>query len=129
MNIGFDIKTFIKAQATSLAATAVDFGITIFLREILLASVMSANTTGNILGGILSFMLGRQWVFEGHSKTLQIHASRYLVVWVGSLLLNAGGVFLLTYGLSVNYILAKSIVAVLVGFTYNYFLQKRFVFQ
>ena len=54
---------------------------------------------------------------------------KYLLVWAGNFALNAAGLYLLLQYVSVNYMLAKAVVAIVIGIGYNYVLQKRFVFN
>lgn len=139
--------TFLKAQASSLIASAIDFSTTIILKEIFSVWYLAASVTGTIAGGITNFLVNRNWVFEADSeKTLvagkvtetsdrrkthqvSVQAARYLLVWAGNVALNAGGVYLITHYGGVSYMISKIFVALLVGFTYNYLLQKRFVFS
>ncbi|MFL9485476.1 GtrA family protein [Chitinophagaceae bacterium LWZ2-11] len=125
------MRVFIKAQAASLTASAVDFLITTVLVKWVGVYYMAATVLGTISGGIVNFIIGRHWVFEGRNKEVKVQSIKYLFVWCGNLLLNAAGVFLFTqYVFGIKYIiLSKIIVSVLVGFFYNYFLQKRFVFK
>jgi putative flippase GtrA len=137
---------FLKAQASSLAASVADFSTTIVLVEVFKCWYLAASVTGTIVGGITNFLVNRNWVFDGRgtqhynadedllsgkekSNTISIQAVRYLLVWTGNLVLNAAGVYLLTHYVGVSYMISKVFVSVLVGFTYNYLLQKRFVFS
>ncbi|RZK13795.1 MAG: hypothetical protein EOO56_26290 [Hymenobacter sp.] len=54
---------------------------------------------------------------------------RYLLVWAGSLALNAGGMYVCVDRLHANYLLSKIVVSLLVGFGFNYPLQLHFVFR
>lgn len=120
--------TFIKAQAASLTATIVDFTVTFLLKEIF-HWVMLASILGTVSGGVVNFTMNRSWVFKAHSGKIHFHAIKYLLVWVGNLLLVTGGVYLLTKKMGVDLLLSKIIVSLFVGFFYNYFLQKKFVFK
>lgn len=121
--------TFLKAQAASLSATLVDFGMTFFLSEVARVDFWAASATGNISGGVVNFLMGRNWVFDATDGKRRKQALRYLLVWNGNLALNAGGVYVATELLHVNDVVAKVTVSLLVGFTYNYFLQKKYVFR
>ena len=140
--------SFIKAQASSITASAADFGTTVLLKEVFHVWYLKASITGTIVGGIVNFIINRNWVFntgrkvstdEGNTHELglekekahhlSVHIVRYVLVWAGNLILNAAGVYLLTHYGGVSYMISKSFVALLVGFTYNYLLQKRFVFS
>ncbi|HTN16353.1 MAG TPA: GtrA family protein [Chitinophagaceae bacterium] len=120
---------FLKAQASSLIATVADFLVTIVCKEILGMWYLLANILGVISGGLVNFWINRDWVFNGREKAVRYQAIRYFVIWTGNLLLNAGGVWLLTQYSSFNYLVSKTVVSLIVGWTYNYFLQKNFVFK
>jgi putative flippase GtrA len=121
--------TFIKAQAASLVATMVDFSITIILVELFRCWYLAASVTGTICGGIANFMLGRRWVFRATEKGIPLQAIKYLLVWAGNLVLVSGGVYIATSYGGLNYVLSKILVSIVVGSTYNYLMQKRFVFK
>ncbi|MCC6186767.1 MAG: GtrA family protein [Chitinophagaceae bacterium] len=123
------MSTFLKAQASSLIATCTDFLITIILKEVFSFWYVLANIIGVISGGIANFYINKDWVFNGKTNTVKAQAIRYFVVWLGNLLLNALGVFLLTKFGHFNYIISKIVVSLLLGWTYNYFLQKNYVFK
>ena len=125
--------TFLKAQAASIIATIVDFVVTILLVQTLDLktdiAITAAAATGTITGGVVNFLVGREWVFLATHQTRTIQAGRYFLVWTGNLLLNAGGVYLLLHFANMDVKYAKVLVAVLIGFSYNYFLQKKYVFR
>jgi len=121
--------TFLKAQANSLISSVVDFLVTVMLVELFSVWYLTASVIGTVSGGITNFCIGRNWVFGASEGKPLPQAVKYLMVWVGNLLLNAGGVFLLTQYGQVNYVLSKVLTALVVGFTYNFFLQKKFVFR
>ncbi len=120
--------TFIKAQASSLTASAVDFLVTYLLKQLFHWSIL-ASVLGTVTGGVVNFLMNRSWVFEAHNKKIHFHAIKYILVWVGNLLLVTGGVFLLTKYGRVELVTAKIMVSLVVGYFYNYILQKRFVFK
>ncbi|SDX58507.1 Putative flippase GtrA (transmembrane translocase of bactoprenol-linked glucose) [Hydrobacter penzbergensis] len=121
--------TFIKAQAASLAATIVDFAVTIILVEVFHCWYLAASVIGTISGGVANFVLGRRWVFKATEKGIPIQAIKYLLVWMGNLVLVSGGVYVVTNYGRINYVLSKILVSVVIGATYNYLMQKRFVFK
>jgi putative flippase GtrA len=120
---------FIKAQAASVVATLVDYAITIICREILQVWFVWASALGTLCGGIVHFSLGRRWVFSARHKELKGQMGKYIIVWIGYILLSTGAVYVLTRYASLNYILSKILVSVLMGVGYNYTLHKRFVFN
>ncbi|PSK95014.1 GtrA family protein [Taibaiella chishuiensis] len=121
--------TFLKAQVSSLLSTAVDFLITILLKELFGVWYLAASVTGTICGGITNFLLGRTWVFASKQKAAGPQALKYGLVWTGNLLLNAGGMYLFTDTFGFKYWISKVSVSLIVGIGYNYVLQKFFVFK
>ncbi|AKD04226.1 GtrA family protein [Pontibacter korlensis] len=121
--------TFVKAQAASIAASAVDFLVTIIAVELFGLWYVAGTVMGTVSGGITHFMLGRTWVFRAADKSIPRQAIKYFLVWKGSLLLNATGVYLITHYGGINYIYSKIFMSLLVGFFYNYIIQKKYVFR
>lgn len=120
---------FIAAQGAAFAGTVADFLVTIGAVEMLHIWYLPATMLGNVAGGITNFYLGRHHVFGARHGGLSAQAGRYLLVWTGSLLLNAGGVYLLTHYLGLNYLMSKVLVGLLVSLGFNYGLQLHFVFR
>ena len=121
--------TFLKANISSSIASFFDYLVTIFLVSLIEIDVVIASTTGTVCGGVLNFFIGRTWVFESRKRKVHQQAFRYGIVWTGNLILNTGGMYLLTKMLRVHYLPAKLFVSLLVGFCYNYVLQKKYVFK
>jgi putative flippase GtrA len=88
-----------------------------------------ATAMGAALGAITNFLLGRHWAFDASHAPARGQALRYALVSLGSLLLNAGLVYLITEKLGVNYVGSKAVTALLVGVVYNFPLQRWFVFN
>ena len=119
----------IKAQAASAAGSAVDFLVTIACVEVLHSWYLLATVLGNAAGGLTNFYLGRHHVFHSSDQEAPAQGLRYFIVWLGSMLLNAAGVYLFTQMLHLNYVYSKIVVSLLVGVGFNYFLQLHFVFK
>ena len=118
-----------KAQLASLLGTGVDFLVTIFCVEALHSWYLLATVLGNAAGGVTNFYLGRHFVFHAAQESTPAQGARYLLVWLGSMGLNAAGVYLLAQGLHLNYLHSKIGVSLLVGVGFNYLLQRYFVFK
>lgn len=121
--------TFVKAQASSLAASTIDFLTTAFCVEVLGMQAVWSSATGTIIGGITNFTMGRHWAFSARSGKVALQMYRYILVWIGNLILNTGGMYAATKYIHTNYLLAKVCVSLIVGIGYNYTLQKYFVFK
>ncbi|GAC1440640.1 MAG: hypothetical protein NVSMB63_07310 [Sediminibacterium sp.] len=121
--------TFVKAQAAALAASLLDFSVTIVLVELFHAWYLAASIAGTVSGGIANFLLARIWVFNAREKMVHWQAVKFLLVWLGYLALISGGVYAVTNYGGISYVLSKILVSVILGISYNYVLQKRFVFK
>jgi|ERR1017187_5861621 putative flippase GtrA len=122
------MRVFIKVQVASILGSIADYAATILLTEIFHCWYLISNLSGNILGGIAQFNLCRLWAFKDMQGKMPIQASRFILVFAGNLILSAGGVYLFTHFLKLNYIVSKSITSILLGVSYNYYLQKKYVF-
>jgi putative flippase GtrA len=122
------MRTFFKVQATSLMATGVDFLTTILCARLLHFWYMSASVSGAIGGGVVSFIISKKWTFANSDQPVGSQFSRFVLVWLGNAGANASGLFVATHFLGIQYLVAKTAVGLLVGVSYNYFLQKDFVF-
>ena len=122
------MQTFIKVQATSLMATGVDFLTTILCVRLLHFWYLSGSVSGAIGGGLVSFIMSKKWAFANSTQPVASQFSRFVLVWLGNAGANATGLFVATHFLGVQYLVAKTVVGILVGVSYNYFLQKDFVF-
>lgn len=119
---------FARFQISSIAATTVDFGLTIFLVEICSFYYLSATSIGAFSGGGTNFTMCRNWVFKASGHNAFGQAIRYIITWTCSILLNISFVYILTSFGGLNYIISKIMTAIIVGITFNYSLQMKFVF-
>ncbi len=122
------ITKFARFQIASLAATSVDFGVTILLKELCGLHYLPSTSIGTLSGGVTNFIMCRNWVFRNARHSAIKQASRYLMIWAGSILLNILFVYLFTSLIGLNYIISKVITAIFIGITFNYSLQNKFVF-
>lgn len=121
--------TFLKAQASSLISTGVDFLVTFILKSILGTWFFAASIIGTVCGGVVNFLLGRNWVFSSKENKAGQQLFKYMIVWLGSFLLNASGLYLFTEIIKFEEWISKIMVSLIVGIGYNYVLQKFFVFK
>ena len=119
---------FIKAQASSLIGTAVDFAVAAASVGVFGLGYILSSMLGNILGAITQFTLARNFVFGKTNRSLWSQGFRYVLVWMGYLVGSALLLGALTGGLGLQFLISKIIVSLLMGFCYNYILQKNFVF-
>lgn len=139
---GGGIFMFIRAQFSSQIASVTDFLVTILLAQLNLYYVY-ATFIGSVCGGIVNCIVNYKWTFKStECKKLYI-TIKYIIVWIGSILLNTGGTYLLTEALGQipwvrdtlsNYfgdyfLFSKVVVSLLVGFLWNYNMQRVFVYR
>lgn len=107
----------------------VDFGVFFLLKDVFHVWYVYATALGALTGAITNFILCRNWAFSAREKKLVTQIGRYIMVSLGSLLLNTGLVYIITelFFLHENY--SRVLTAVLVAITYNFTLQKYFVFK
>ncbi|RVU01063.1 GtrA family protein [Mucilaginibacter limnophilus] len=120
--------TFVKAQASSLISTIIDFTTTIVCNHFFHLWYVYSNFTGTVAGGVTNFALGRFWVFDAQEKNAPKQMVKYILVWMGNLGLNNGGVYLFVDFFHIDKYISKIIVSLVVGIGYNYVMQKKFVF-
>jgi putative flippase GtrA len=121
-------RRFLRFQLTALLATTIDFLVTIFLKEQTPVHYSTAVAFVATCGSITAFTINRYLVFRSLGKHPAEQAFRYILVAVGSILLNTGGTYLLTEALHLPYLVSKAITSIIIGFTYSYYFSKRFVF-
>lgn len=124
-----ELLLFIKAEMSSVEATAVDYGVTILLTEGLGIYYALSNLVGCVSGGVTNCCINLKYVFGNSGRKKKYVALRYLCVWALSILLNSTGTWLFTELSGFNYIIVKMIVGVAVGIIVNYPGQKLWVFR
>ena len=120
---------FVKLQVAAIIGSMLDYLITILGVEIFHFWYLACTIAGNITGGALQFILNKKWVFQKAGVNTGMQVGRFVLVFAGNILLSVLGVYLFTSGMHLNYILSKTMISILMGVTYNYFLQQRFVFS
>lgn len=121
--------TFAKAQIASLISSIIDYWCTVMAVELIGIWYVWASAIGTVIGGLTNFSLGRNWVFKRKKKQAHAQMLKYGIVWLGYLVLTTSGVYLLTHYTHLNYIFSKVFVSLFMAVSYNYPLQKKFVFK
>ena len=123
------MKIFWKVNIAAILASLADFLFTFLLKYIGHLDAVLASILGTIFGGVINFIIGRVWVFKTSQTNFSEQGKRYFLIWLGNLLLNSSGVYLLIKIMGVQYLIAKMITAITVAIGYNYPLQKGYVFK
>jgi putative flippase GtrA len=120
---------FKRSQVSSFAATILDYGTLFSLTELLHVYYVISVACGALIGATVNFFLNRHWSFESADGNVHHQALRYCLVSGGSLGLNTGGVYFVTEYFHIHYAISVVIVSLLVGFLFNFPLQRGFVFR
>ena len=131
---------FLRAQLSAQFATLTDFILTYVCFEWLGIYYVLATSIGAITGGITNCVINYKWAFATKDCQFKWVFFKYILVWIGSFVLNVGGVYLLVEFMQNNthlwerasglyLIIAKVIVSVIVSVGWNYVLHRYFVFQ
>ncbi len=123
------LTSFFRYNVVALVATAIDFLLFILLSQVLNVWYVLATFISAVSGGIIAFVLKRNWAFVSKDKRMSSQAIKYIPVWVGSILLNTWGLYLMVEHTNLEHVIAKVIVAIVVGIGFNYVLYKYFVFK
>jgi len=127
-NLFFSL-TFLKSQISAIIATCIDFIVLYILVEFIAVWYVLAAAIAALCGAISNFIMGRHWTFLSKDDKWHHQAQRYSYVAIGSLGLNTFGIYLLTEGLAIHYMVSKIIISLLVAVGFNYPLQKFYVFN
>ena len=124
------VKSGFRWGFAAMAATTLDFTVLTTATEVFHVYYVISTAMGALSGGILSFLLGRNWAFLNKENNALGQAGRYVVANFSSILLNTLGVYLLTEVVSNNhYLVSKVIVASCIGLLFNFPMQRYFVFR
>lgn len=129
MKLTFFSPTFLKSQVTAALATTVDFVVIVLLVELFSVWYVLAAAIAGFCGALSSFFLGRHWTFLSKDDKWHHQAQRYTLVAAGSMALNTIGIYILTDGLDLHYMVSKVTMSIIVSLGFNYPMQKNFVFR
>lgn len=128
-NLKRAIATFLKAQCSAIAATAVDFTVTLLLKQVLGLWYGYATFIGAVSGGAFNCFFNYRWVFHTTGMKKRYLVMRYVMVWGVSIFLNTTGTTVLTELTHCNFVIVKAVVAAMVAVLWNYQMQRTFVFH
>lgn len=118
-----------RSQVAALAATGTDFLLTVGLTEWVHLWYVLANGIGATAGGTTSFLICRHWAFRRSDAGWRRQALRYAGASGLSMVLNTLGVWSLTEGFSIPYVLSKVLAATGIGISVNYLVIRHYVFR
>jgi putative flippase GtrA len=125
----------LKFQTAAIIATGIDFTVyysidhgldlsDFFEKPYVIAAIFSA-----ISGAIVNFTILKYWAADTSQKKLIHQVGKYIIVSAGSLLLNVALIYLITEFFHISSDISKIASAIIVAISYNFILQKYFVFK
>lgn len=117
-----------RAVTTAMLATGSDFVTTLALVEVGAMAPWVATALGCGVGAVVGFSVARHWAFGDVRTRASLQAGRYVFTSATGMMLNAGGVYLLTLLPTVSYLIAWLIVRALVFLAWSYPLHRDYVF-
>ena len=124
------ITSFLRYNVSAGTATATDFLTLLFLKEVLGVYYVLATFIGACCGATVAFFLGRNWTFLNKEGKISSQGIKFLFVVAGSILLNTFGEYFFTDIAKIgHYMFARVVTAIIVGVSYNFPMQRYFVFR
>lgn len=124
------ITSFLRYNISAGTASSGDFLMLIFCTELLGIYYVVSTFIGSVTGATIAFILGRNWTFLNKEGRVSSQGGKFLIIMAGSVLFNTSGVYLFTEYIGIgHYTISKLIVAILVGITWNFPMQRNFVFK
>ena len=122
--------SFLRYNASAYTASFCDYLIFLLLRsEYVGIYYPIAKFIGSCVGATIAFILGRNWTFKNKDVIITKQSIRFGAVVAGSILLNTVGTYLVTEGFHIDEKYSAIIVAIFVGVSYNFPMQRYFVFR
>lgn len=123
-------KSFSRYTVSAGMATFSDFLVLLIGKEYFGLDPVTATFIGACCGATVAFFLGRNWTFLNKEGRMTVQGARFVLVVIGSILLNTFGEYLFTEVWIVgHYMVARVITAMIVGLCYNFPMQRYFVFN
>ena len=123
------MKTFAKAQLSSMLGGAIDYLTMIFLTEVVGIFYTYSIVISGIVGAIFNYNMNRRWTFDARSAKKRKQVPRFILIVCGSIFLKTFGTYCLTHYGKIDYKISRLIIDLFVAIGFNFPLQKYWVFN
>lgn len=123
---------FLKAQLSAFSGGMLDYLVMVFCTEVLHIHYTISIAIGGIIGAVLNFSVNRYWTFNRNNASTSpvgMQLVKFIFVVAGSIALKSSGTYLFTNWLKLDYKITRIIVDIIVSLSFNYVLQKCWVFR
>lgn len=123
---------FLKAQLSAFSGGILDYLVMVFCTEVLHIHYTISIAIGGIIGAVLNFSVNRYWTFNRNNASTSpvgMQLVKFIFVVAGSIALKSSGTYLFTTWLKLDYKITRIIVDIIVSLSFNYVLQKYWVFR
>ena len=123
---------FVKAQLSAFSGGILDYLVMVFCTEVLHIHYTISIAIGGIIGAVLNFSVNRYWTFNRNNASTSpvgMQLVKFIFVVAGSIALKSSGTYLFTNWLKLDYKITRIIVDIIVSLSFNYVLQKYWVFR
>ncbi len=118
---------FIRAQFSSQIASATDFLVTILLVKLFGVYYVYATFTGSVCGGIVNCVINYKWTFKSKEcKKRHVMVKYFMTETISR---NPWVQETLKHYIDDLFVFSKIVVSLLVGFLWNYNMQRVFVYK
>lgn len=124
---------FSKAQLSAFIGGVTDYFIMIFLTEVFHVHYTISIAIGGVIGAVINFSLNKTWTFRSKNKAYKNSWSqqlmRFILVVINSITLKSLGTYIITKFFKIDYKISRIIIDLFVSITFNYTLQRFWVFK
>ncbi len=124
--------TFLKAQISAMIGGVCDYFIMVFFTQVFHVHYTISIVIGGVLGAVINFSLNKTWTFMSkkmpYKNSFRIQMLKFIFVVANSIFLKSFGTYLITTYIHIDYRISRIIVDLIVSLTFNYNLQKYWVF-
>lgn len=135
--------TLLRSGASAQLCGWIDMIVSFVFFAFLDATPWLSTATGAFVGGIFNCVINYRFTFHAHDVDWRAVVTKFIFVWIGSLLLNSFGTQIfyymvrdwnwlkLTVGLSDDgiFLVVRLLVSLVVSLAWNFLLQRNFVFR